>query len=438
MPNAKKSSKHSKLGKAGKKNQKKSRGWAKADVADVEEALEDNQIIEKLKKKAPEDGSGLSELFSIDTKGSCEGLSRSSRREIARAKIFPVKGPNIGLSAAEHQKIERARSKLIARRREANVKKKVKKAPEFHDIWSESAPSSGPKPLQGTQVGRKVKPAAGPHPPQKPGTMNKKEGLAPAVMVPHEGQSINPEYSAFEDLTVGAAEKHLLKEEQEQKIEARLRPITSELRQLVGAEKLKGMSDDEKMKLYLELTGKKIEDKDVEPADAHKKKWSKSAAARSKMHQTKKYTAKEIQRRQDAKLEKSVGDIGAIMKELQAADVASKSKKEKKAEMHREQIETERKAGVVPKKRRLGNTPFDEPAQEIPDYEAAGGGLRSMPLTGSNAVKDRLSSIVRRGMLTANPEATHGLAARHKRAANRKKNMRKFVSPLMRSNLLLR
>lgn len=81
----------------------KRKTWRKNKIADVEEALEDERNVEKLKRKAP--GKAKGEVFVVDTAGSSAGLSRADRRALARSKIFPQKAPRIGLSACEDAKV---------------------------------------------------------------------------------------------------------------------------------------------------------------------------------------------------------------------------------------------------------------------------------------------------------------------------------------------
>jgi len=100
----------------------------------------------------------------------------------------------------------------------------------------------------------------------------------------------------------------------------------------------------------------------------------------------------------------------------------------------RQQEEVE---GAVPKHRRLGRTRYADQALVVPEAPTGDKGLRSMPLKGS-AIQERISSIVRRGLLPAPPEATRSEAVRRKKAGNKLKNSRKFMSPLLRDNLLLR
>lgn len=118
----------------GKKTKPKSK-WRKADIEDVEEALEDERLVKKMKRHDGGGGDDGDDLFTVDTKGSFEGISKKSRREIARAKIFPPKRGNIGFTASEEGKIARAERQVEASRRP-----KPQEAPEVFDLWATPAP----------------------------------------------------------------------------------------------------------------------------------------------------------------------------------------------------------------------------------------------------------------------------------------------------------
>ncbi|CAE7252720.1 unnamed protein product [Symbiodinium sp. CCMP2456] len=82
-------------------------------------------------KGSNKDQDDLDALFTVDTKGSCEGLSQASRKEVARAKIFREKGPDLGLSGFEEAKVARAAQTLENRQRQ-----KPKANQEVFDLWS--------------------------------------------------------------------------------------------------------------------------------------------------------------------------------------------------------------------------------------------------------------------------------------------------------------
>lgn len=410
------------------KKQPKKRGWRKADIGDVEDAMEDDRLVDKLKRgsvkgKGQDDEEG--ELFTVDTEGSKEHLSAKTRREIARAKLFPPKAPKIGLSASEEAKIARAEGALKTGKSQPSSSSK--KGPDVFDLWD--APIAPVK-----------KTFHHPPPKQTPKTLHQKVSAAPAVLPAHEGQSMNPQTEAYEELLCTAAAKQLEAEREDEALDRKMRPFTYELRDLVGEEALKGKSEEEKTQLYQSLKGQQAaegeEDEGGAAANALKLRL-KSQAQRNKERKRKDLDAKQAQQRAQRKLAKSVGDLGAIQKEMMEEEDLQAKKREYKLTQRQKRKELEEKEGVVPHTRRLGRTKFKEEALVVPDAEAASKGLRGMPLK-SSAVKERLSSIVRRGMLPAPLSASRGDVIRFKKAKNRLKNSRKYKSPLLRDNLLLR
>merc|ERR1712194_20133 len=67
----------------------------------------------------------------------------------------------------------------------------------------------------------------------------KKVGQGPAVIPAHEGQSVNPEMNALEDLTFTAAAKALEIEREEEAQDRKMRPVTAELKDHLGDEEAK-------------------------------------------------------------------------------------------------------------------------------------------------------------------------------------------------------
>lgn len=424
------------------KKQPKRRAWRKADIEDVEDALEDERLVKKMKNQQS-NGSGkkskkndeieAEDLFTVDTKGTFEGISNSSRRELAKAKLFPKKGPNIGMSSAEEAKIARAENKLSAASRP-----KVKKAPEVFDLWSE--PPSSAKAKGSTEFNR-LRKSKRPEV-RMPSTLHQKVGLAPAVLPAHEGQSMNPQKDAYEDLTYMAAAVEIEKEQEAEEVERKLRPMTAALKDAVGAERLKEMDEEEKFALYRSLMQQQSKEEandDGEGAPVRKTKaWKQKAQSlRNKQKVKRDLDAKEEQARSQKLLQKSVGEVGSILKDMKEQDELNKQKKEYKESMRRKRKELEASEGVVPKHRKIGGGRFAEEAALLPDTEAAAKGLRAMPLK-TSAVKERLSSIVRRGLLPAPNEANKEQRNRLKKRSNRQNNKRKFISPLAKDNLLLR
>jgi len=426
-----------------KKAKAQRKAWRNADIGDVEEALEDDRLVEKMKSKGEKgpknkhltktDEFDADGLFTVDVKGSSEGISAATKRELARAKCFPEKAPKIGMSASETAKVDRKEAGIADRGRPKAT------APDVFDLWGAPPAKSAP-----SRAFPRVKPThAVPH--KKPRTVNERVGLAPAVVLPHEGQSMNPDDKAYEDLACEAAAAHIAMEREAEEIDRKLRPITHELRDLVGAAKLEGMDPNDQLKLWSELTGKKaaIDGDDEEGTAAMRRKGKmKSQSARNKTKKLKGLSALELQERQNRNLEKSVGDVGSILKDMKRESRLQKKRREYRDSLVQKSNELEKSAGVVLKKRKLGRVRFREGAVPVPDSATAGAkGLRAMPLQSamSNAVQDRMQSIARRGLIPTpfDPRFTERSAKTQKNLKAQGK-IRKFMSPLLRDNLLLR
>lgn len=419
------------MGKRKPKANKK--GMAKSNIEDVEEALEDERLISKMKsnkggKKKGADDIDLDDLFTIDTKGSSEGLSRSSRREIARAKLFPKKGPNIGLTSTEEAKIVRAERQL-----EAAQRPKKPKGPEVYDLWAAPLnPHAAKNPALLQKKHLYV---------SKPGTTNKKEGRAPAVLPAHEGQSMNPHREAYEDLACAAAAAQLEREHEDEEIYRRMRPVTAALKDLVGPEKLAQLDEDEKLNLFRSLQMKSAGTAEAEGAGPGLKgatKWKQKAQAlRNKRKRQQVADAIVDQAKDQRRLEKEVGEVNNILKEMEEADELRKTRKQYREAMRAKRRQLEETQGVVPKKRKLGGGKYAEEAAILPELEAGARGLRAMPLR-TSAIRDRIASITRRGLLPPPSEASKEKVSWYKKKKNKLKRTRKHCSPLMKDNLLLR
>eukprot|EP00931_Biecheleriopsis_adriatica_P104233 TRINITY_DN78927_c1_g1_i1.p1 TRINITY_DN78927_c1_g1~~TRINITY_DN78927_c1_g1_i1.p1 ORF type:complete len:479 (-),score=133.94 TRINITY_DN78927_c1_g1_i1:85-1467(-) len=425
-------------GKKGKKPSK--RNWRKADVEDVEEAMEDERLVAKLKKQAMKGGTGAEDdvdaLFTVDTKGSCEGLSASSRREVARAKLFPKKGPNIGMSAYEEAKVARAGEQMQANRKQ----KRPAPEPEVFDLWS--LPTSAEKrrreaaddEVGAFHIRKRTKPA----PDLIPKTMHQKASVAPAVIPAHEGQSVNPDSDAFEDLACMAAARQLEREEEAAVAERKMRPMTEALRHAV--DNLDGMDEEAKVALYRKIACSQSEQQEGESDEAFvrrtARKWQKSQAKRNKERRRKITNNKEEQLRAQQKLEKSVGEIGSILKSMKEEESARTERRAYRQAMRAQRKEQEKTAGIMDSTTRLGRNKVNEEALIVPDANARGSGLRSLPLKAS-AVRDRVSSIMRRGLLPSMPDASN-MEAKQKKSAMKFRKKRQYMSPLLKDNVLLR
>jgi len=311
------------------------------------------------------------------------------------------------------------------------------------DLWAAPAISPAEAAAREEAEFSTVKRAAKKMPASTPKSLHQCVGEAPAVLPAHEGQSMNPDASAYEDLACMAAARHLEQEREAEAADRKMRPMTHELRDVLGAEAVSKMSDEEKVAAYRNLvcrTTTGAEDGEdatcgkQAKAGGRKGVWEKSQAHRNKEKKRKLLDFKQAQKKAQKKLEKSVGEVGAMLKEMKEREEWLAARKKYRDEMRQNRRRLERTQGVVPKTRKLGRTRFAEEAMLVPDAEAASRGLRAMPLKGAAAVRERMSSIVRRGLVPAPPEASRSEQSRHKRRANRLKKSRKFISPLLRDN----
>lgn len=435
----------SKPGKPGKKPGKKS--WKKVDMEDLEESRADVMAINKIKRRQliGESSKGKApvaeteDMFTVDTKGSSEGLSRASKREIARAKLFPTKAANIGNSASEELKIARAEAALALPWKSCGAP--AKSAPEVFDLWAEPDPKAKAQleAKRAEDVASTVRHDTGKKAPSKvPRGLRQKPSAVPAVLPAHEGQSMNPEGAAFENLACLAAARELEREAEVEAMDRKIHPMTSELMDAKGVEAVRAMDEAAKVKAYRELVCPNAGDgeEEAEPFSKRSKAQRiKAQSLRNKARKRKDIDEKQAQLRDQKKLTKSVGEVGNILKEMKEREDWLAERRAYKEEQHkkRKQMELE---GVVPSTRRLGRTRFKEDAIAVPDSEAASKGLRSMPLPRGSAVKERLTSIVRRGLLPAIPEASRSETIRYKKKIGKLKRSRKHFSPLLRDNLL--
>lgn len=335
------------------------------------------------------------------------------------------------MSAAEELKVEKAERKL------ATQKPPTSKGKEVFDLWGAPAPTpaTGIEPPKKSEFsalrGRKYAPKS------VPKTLHEKVGVAPAVLPAHEGQSMNPEVNAYDDLTFTAAAQELERQRESQELDRKIKPMTHELRDAMGTG-LADMSEQAKVEKLRELVCKSsVDDGDYEGAGQHVKGRRKSQAQRNKQQKQKVLDEEHAQEVAQRRLEKSVGEVGAILKEMKEEEDLAKQRKAYKQNLQVEKRKLEETQGVVPKRRRLGRTAFTEKALVVPDAEAGAKGMRATSLKGS-AIQDRLSSIMRRGLMPAPPEASRSEAVRLSKKKGRLNRSKKHISPLMRESLLNR
>eukprot|EP00439_Symbiodinium_sp_Y106_P055261 s2556_g7.t1 len=119
-------------------------------------------------------------------------------------------------------------------------------------------------------------------------------------------------------------------------------------------------------------------------------------------------------------------------KEMNEEEETRRERRAYRESLRRKRRELEETLGTMDAKTRLGRGKAPEEDLAVPDLEATGQ-LRKMPIKAS-AVRDRLSSILRRGLLPSRPE-TALEATKRRRRSLKAKHKRKMVSPLLRDNM---
>lgn len=420
--------------------QEKKKNWKKVNIKDVEDALEDERITKKLAKKMEDGGITTEELFTIDTSGDLgKKKSYRTRKAEARDKMMSWKTPRVGRSANEIAKIERAAAGATT---SSSTKRKLKaEAADEHDpfdVWAGDALKVAPK-------GQKYLQTASGHLEKRaikvPKTLGKRISDAPAIVVPHEGASINPSQDVYSELAYSITAQEMEKQFQEQALDRKLKPVTHTLRDLADPKELEGLDEAGKLALFRKLTlGAKAaeiaDDEDQEGGDDSVTvnangvlQKRKTQAERNKDKRRKLREQQQLKEAQQKKLGKSVGAIGTLLKDMKAKadDSTTKTAFVKEAKARDKELE---KKGII-KKMKIGRIYYEDKTADIGRVDDGKRGLRAMPLQ-SLAIGDRMSSVYRRGMLQQPPASSKLQMHRLKKFTRAKLVRRKFVSPLLK------
>eukprot|EP00913_Durusdinium_trenchii_P017283 g16253.t1 len=325
----------------------------------------------------------LEALFTVDTKGSFEGVSQASRRELARRKIFPEKPPKLGLTGSEEAKVERTLQRLANRREEP------KKGPEVFDLWSMPTKAEQWKAEKDDEElgGFRIRKQPKPMPVHTPKTLHQQVSSAPAVLPAHEGQSVNPHNDAYEDLACMAAAKELEKEQEAKLLYRTQRPITAELKDALGDDAVNAMDEPTRIETYRKLfCADAPKQEEGETEEAYEKRIAKfkrkSQSQKNKERKRKFMDHKQAQLKAQRRLEKSVGEVSFILKDLKEEEHLQNERKAYRQAMRQQRKDLEVQNGIMDPTTRLGRG-------KAPEEDS----------------RYRLSSILRRGLLPSKAES---------------------------------
>ncbi|CAD7972312.1 unnamed protein product [Amoebophrya sp. A120] len=296
---------------------------------------------------------------------------------------------------------------------------------------------------------RKVNSEAVLRPKSKPQTLGQKTSLAPATVLPDHGLSMNPGEEIFETkLDEIVAEEHLKNEEEQMKDLRAKKPMTMRLLDAYTKEELLQMSDLEKLKEYKRLmkedhkldmdTVLEEENEDEEaaatgankgtkktPSNSDKKKLQrderKTKTQRNKEERVKNMDLELTAKKRQKLLEKSIGQIPNMMREMVKDDKAKEEQKAFIEDAKQENVKLEEK-GIVLKPKKIGRNRFVEQSV-VPEKSVSS--LRSTQVT--SAVSERMQSFHRRNMGELPPESNRAALLRVRKKANRKQKANKFV-----------
>lgn len=375
----------------GKQRQKK---YKKINVTDVEEAHEDERMVQKYKKQGTIDNA----LFSIDTVGGTKGMPKSVRVALKREKQ-----PRGFASMSKDSLLQI--DKMIDKLQRPKPKLKPQK-PSVYDIWD--APSEA-----------KVK---------RPATVGEKTCKAPAVIVADPGQAVNPDSKFREELIFKAAATKLVEENLEKDMTRRLKPMTAKLADEFGPEQIGKWSQVQRVEKFQELVNPGV---DIEVEGAVPRKTDRKTTHQKNKRQRHESTLRHLSKVKKQKLfHKSISQVPTLLKELKAEEEQRGKEKEYLDALKKKSAEEEAK-GVIEKPIRLGRLRFKEAPIDVPQEN---GTLRSVKPT--VIVSDRINSFYRRNLLEHRSENTSLTLRRMKHQSRKNIKNKKLASSLQRSLLL--
>jgi hypothetical protein len=385
------------------------------------------QRKEKWRKVAPEVDRALDkraaeaamqdreDLFTVDTTGSLAGLSRSVRKAIAKDPTGSGKKP---LSRQEKAKVAKAaRSRPMPKKAE----------PEVFDAWA-------PKPAVEKKLAYPVRRIEDELKAGRGRSGFESTSKAPAIMPPEAGHSVNPSAEDIETVFARAAAVEFEKERETELRNRRSRPVTHALLEEFEPEELAKMTDAEKQAHYLKrVRTEEAQDGDIE-LPVKKATAKKTRAQINKELRRQAAEAEETRARKQKKLDKSVGEVGAIIKAFKSKDAEREAQKAFETEAKAKEEEDIR-AGRLTKVPRIGRNTYEEAPIEVVYDADERRTLRSA--TKVSAIRTCADSYYRRNMLEARPENSRANARFLQKRVRKAEKKNRFVAKEYRDKSLL-
>jgi len=233
--------------------------------------------------------------------------------------------------------------------------------------------------------------------------------LAPALKLPHPGQSVNPDAESHLALIEAEAAKVIEQQKVEADGEASMKPITMQL--IAAAKDVDNMTFAERQQALNKIQGIEpisMEDNIDEDSVLRKKMpIKKTKGQRNKAARHAARVEKTRAKREARQFLHNVGGAKAILKELKKEDLNREQRLIYRRALKAQRLE-EQKKGIVSFK--TGKNCFRENPESVmlsDQLRLSGGSLRKSPMMlEASAVSDRAKSVQRRGLIELPMERT--------------------------------
>ncbi|CAD7935828.1 unnamed protein product [Amoebophrya sp. A25] len=291
-------------------------------------------------------------------------------------------------------------------------------------------------------------------PHSKPTTLqnnSNKTCAAPAVVLPETGLSMNPGEEAFERQVDEVVADECAKMRSEEQEARKKKPMTSRLLDAYSQEEVSKMTEAERQKEYRRLIAEDLiaENMDLDVEEMESDEDATSPSAKNKSENTKESTTsstsssgiinKKVIKAQERKtkaqknkegrlkermknlsaekrqklLDKSIGQLPNLMREMETDNMTKKQEKEYLAQLKEEEKKMEEK-GIVLKPKKIGRNRFQE-TKLLPQKAASS--LRGSQV--ESAISERMQSIHRRNLTELPPDADRSTLLRLRKKKNR-------------------
>eukprot|EP00382_Lankesteria_abbotti_P001730 CAMPEP_0113844284 /NCGR_PEP_ID=MMETSP0372-20130328/160_1 /TAXON_ID=340204 /ORGANISM="Lankesteria abbotti" /LENGTH=393 /DNA_ID=CAMNT_0000813287 /DNA_START=2086 /DNA_END=3267 /DNA_ORIENTATION=+ /assembly_acc=CAM_ASM_000359 len=340
------------------------KSWRKINVDDQIEFAHE----EELRKKVAEQD----DLIVLDKVG------RTRKELLKKQKVAEDWG---SVSSGQRRLVDRAQKRLRS-------STPVLRGPDIFDLWGDGVDMSESRKRNG---------------PSGPRT------LAPALKLPHPGQSVNPDAESHLALIEAEAAKVIEQQKVEADGEASMKPITMQL--IAAAKDVDNMTFAERQQALNKIQGIEpisMEDNIDEDSVLRKKMpIKKTKGQRNKAARHAARVEKTRAKREARQFLHNVGGAKAILKELKKEDLNREQRLIYRRALKAQRLE-EQKKGIVSFK--TGKNCFRENPESVmlsDQLRLSGGSLRKSPMMlEASAVSDRAKSVQRRGLIELPMERT--------------------------------